>query len=166
MAIAEYTMLYDNYMSAYGAPKNLALIPSITIGDTTYKFDEMFNDRFKYREICCESSTYFTHLANRVLKEAALIFSDKIKGFEKQLGNLWNREETVEEKSYSNYYLNPTVSAKDGEPKLQSTSESIYPHHITYNTQSTAELINGALQVENIYYECLLYCEKLFFSLY
>ena len=163
--IAEYTMFYHDYMTAYGAPKNLALIPSITIGDRTYDFAEMFNDRFKYREICAESTTYFTHLANRVLKEAALIFSDKIKGFEANIPNLWKKEEAVDEKTYSNYYLNPTVSAKEGNPKLQSTSESIYPHHITYATGDITDMINGSLKIDNIFFECLTYCEKLFISL-
>ena len=163
--IAEYTMFYHDYMTAYGAPQNLALIPSITIGGRTYTFAEMFNERNRYREICAESATYFTHLANRVLKEAAILFSDKITQFEANKAKLWVKEECKEESSYANYYLNPTVSAKDGDPKLQSTSENIQHHHIYYNTGNMSDIIEAANDIEHIFYDCLIYCDKLFISL-
>lgn len=164
--IAEYTMFYNDYMTAYGAPKNLALIPSITIGGKTYSFANMFNDRYRYREICAESTTYFTHLANRVLQEAAILFTDKINSFEANKDKLWVKEVKEDESSYSNYYLNPTVSAKDGDPKLQSTSENINPHHIYYNSGNMSEMIEAANAIEHIFYECLTYCDKLFIALY
>lgn len=163
---AQYTYLYKDYIEAYGTPTALTLIPSITIGNHTFEFTKMFYDRFKYREICCESTTYFTDLANRVITEAALIFNNNIKGFEQNLSNLWQKEITEENKSYSNYYYNPMVSANTGDPKLQSTSESIYPHHITYNAGNIFEMVKGATEMQNIFYECLKYCEKLFFALY
>lgn len=163
----EYTMFYKDFVEDYGMPQALNRIPTVTIGDETYNFATMFYDRNKWREIGAETPEYWRHIADRYLDEVSLIFNVKIKGWEAALGDLWKRETKSEESTTDNYYYNPTVAANGNDnPKLQSTSQHIYPHHIVYNTDTAADMINGALDVRNIYYECLEYCDKLFITLY
>lgn len=165
----EYTLFYKDVVANYGAPEALSKIPTITIEGETYNFAELFYERFKHREICAETVQYWKDLANRYIKEAALIFAQKIKQYEELAPKATEREETSEVKTVDNLYLNPTVSAAgtDGRtPKLQSTSEHIYPHHIVFNTKSNATVLDEALDVRNIYFDCLLYCERLFMSIY
>lgn len=166
--MANYTMTYNAYKQSYGDLEGLAAFPTITIGDDTYNFTEMFNSRFKFKEIGCETPEYWREVANRYLGEAALIFKDKILGWESKLPAAWTREEIHEERTVDNFYLNPTVAANNTEtsPKLQSTSEHVYPHHILYNTETAADMINNALEIRNIFYDCLVYCDRLFISLY
>lgn len=166
--MANYTMTYKDYLVKYGVLDGLAAFPTITIGDDTYDFTTMFNNRFKFKEIGCETPEYWTEVANRFLGETALIFKDKILGWETKLPSAWTREEIHEERTTDNFYLNPTVAANNTEasPKLQSTSEHVYPHHILYNTETAADLINNALEIRNIFYDCLKHCDNLFISLY
>lgn len=165
----EYTLFYKDVVANYGAPEALGKIPSITIAEQTYNFADLFYERFKHREICAETVEYWKDLANRYLTEAALIFTQKIKQYEELAPKVTERVETTQESTVDNFYLNPTVSANPAEPrtpKLQSTSEHIYPHHLVFNTKNNADILETALDIRNIYFDCLLYCEKLFMSIY
>ena len=167
--MANYTMYYRDYVTKYGAPEALNLIPSVTIGGTEFNFSEMFFKRYKHREICAETPELFKDYANRYLEEIALIYAKKIKDWEQHLDSIWEREIKTEETTTDNMYWNPTIAANNAEgksPKLQSTSEHKYPHHIVFNTQSNADLIAGALEVQNIFYDALESTETLFMSLY
>lgn len=164
----EYTMFYRDFVEDYGVPQSLSLIPDITIGETTFSFAELFYQRFQWREIGAETPEYWRSICDRYMTEAAIIFSEKINGWQAALGDLWKREVVHEEATTDNFYYNPTVAANNQhkEPILQSTNEHVYPHHIVFNTGSTADLVNNALELRNIYYDCLTYCDKLFMSLY
>lgn len=165
----EYTLFYKDVVKTYGAPEALANIPSVTINDREYDFADLFYARFKNREICAETVEYWKDLAERYINEAALIFNHKIKQFEDLAPKILERETVSEEKTTDNIYYNPTVTANNSEgkaPKLQSTSEHIYPHHIVFNTDSNADLLKASLEINNVYFDCLTYCERLFMSIY
>lgn len=166
--MANYTMYYKDFVAKYGALEMLADIPDITIGETTFSFAEMFYARNKLKEICAETPELFREIANRYLVETALIFNKKIKDFEAHVDDVWQRELTAEERTTDNFYLNPTVAANStsGNPKLQSTSEHVYPHHIVYNTKDGATLLAAAADIRNIYYDALIYTDALFMSIY
>ena len=167
--MANYTMYYRDFVTKYNEPEALSLIPEVTLNGRTFNFAEMFYNRNKHREICAETGEYFMDLANRVLTEAALIFSKKIEDWNEHLDEVWQREDEADEKVTDNVYYNPTVTANNTEgkaPKLQSSSESVFKRHLVYNTQSNAELIQAALDVQNIFYEALVYTDKLFMSIY
>lgn len=129
----------------------------------------MFLARYKTREIGAETVEYWMELANRVITEAALIFNAKIKEWQAALPHLASREVVSTETTTDNFYYNPTVVANNAEglsPKLQSTTEHVFPHHIVYNSASTAGMLNEIMDLRNIYYDCLVYCDKLFMSIY
>lgn len=164
--MANYTMTYKNYVERYGDLTGLGALPSVTIGGINYSFAAMFTNRHKYHEIGAETPELFTELANRYLNELGLIYHKKIKDWETHLDDIWEREVTVTDTTTDTYYLNPTVSTTEGNPKIQSISEHSYPHRIVYNTKDAAALLNASVDIENLFYEALKQTDVLFMSLY
>lgn len=166
----EYTVFYKDYKETFGA-LDLSMFPTVTIDDKEYDFAAMFEARNAYKEIGAETPEYFKAIADRRIKEAALIFVPKIDEWKTHLTELWTREQVNVETSADAYYLNPTIAALDtsgqGQPQLQSTNKSTYNHHIIFGQGvSNAEMLREIMDVENIFYSALEFLDNLFITLY
>jgi hypothetical protein len=166
--IADYTVFYKDYKETFGA-LDLSMFPTVTINENDYDFAAMFEARNAYKEIGAETPEYFKAIADRRIKEAALIFVPKINEWKEHLADLWSREQVHVETTADDFFLNPTVSATSAAaaPKLQSTSKSTYNHHITFGQGvSNAEMLRQIMEVETIFYSALEFLDNLFITLY
>lgn len=165
---AEYTMFYADYTEQFGE-LDTSMFPTVSIGNHNFVLENMFEARNAYKEIGAETPEYFREIANRRIKEAALIFIPKINEWIEHLPDLWSREQVNVESTADDFYLNPSVSATNAtaQPKLQSTNKSTYNHHITFGQGvSNAEMLRQIMEVENIYFAALEFLDNLFITLY
>ena len=166
---ADYTMLYRDYVKEFGA-LDLSMFPSIEVGaGYLFTMEDLFNSRNQFKEIGAETPELFKAIAERRIREIALIYLPKIQEWLDHYAELWSREETHSEATVDDYFLNPTISAttKNTAPQLQSTSKSTYNHHITFGQGvSNTAMLKEIMELENIYYEALKVFDSLFIQLY
>ena len=164
--VADYTMLYSDYQKEYAA-LDLSAFANFKIGETIFSFSDMFNKRNANKEICAETPELFKQIADRRIKEAALIFINKLDAWKANYSKLFAREDISRENSVDDYFWQPTVSAEAGSPQLQSSSKSYYNHHITFGQGvSNADMLRSIYDLESIYYALLTFLDSLFIELY
>lgn len=164
--VPDYTILYKDYVEMFGA-LDLSMFPTtVAFNDRVFDMSDLFTARNNYKEIGCETAELFKDVAQRVINEAALIFLPKIEQWNAKVKDLFKREDTEQEETVNEYYLNPTVPTDRG-PKIQSSNKSIYQHHIVFGQGvSEATMLTEIMELENIYYEALKYLDRLFIGLY
>ena len=165
--VADYTMLYKDYKETFGA-LDLSVFPTVEINGETFNMAAMFEARNEYKEIGAETPELFRAIANRRIREAALLFNSKINEWSSHLSDLWTRETKEEESTVDDYFVNPTVSATSAAaPKLQSTSKSTYKHHIVFGQGvSNTEMLEQILELDNIFFTALTSLDNLFMTIY
>lgn len=158
---AQITKYYYQWLNNGGkVPMEIGYFPLFKFGLYEFYMDEMFNERNYYKEIGAETDELFSHYFKVVVKEALVLYYDKITI---QIENIDKLMDRVVQENYdrsNELYLNPIDT---NSPQLDS-----YTHDHGYNEKvygffkSNPEIMKAINELEIMYMSALEYMDKVF----
>lgn len=180
--ISNYTETLDEFIAQGGNVHRdkFDLLPTFTVGNTTYNLYDLFITRYKLREIGAETEELFSEYLSIKLDEINIKYSNKINLYIANFDKLMSRTVELERQANNTYsnnekdegYLNPLVS---NNPQLQDVTkqdrsgenslEEKYTQAYGY-FKSNPEILRQAMEIENVYYRALDEFNVLFMGVY
>lgn len=180
--ISNYTETLNEFITQGGNvhKDKFDVLPTFTVGSTTYNLYDLFITRYGLREIGAETEELFSEYLSIKLDEINIKYTNKLNLYVSNFDNLMKR--TVEltrqaNNTYSNNrqdenYLNPIVTnnaklqdlikgSGTGENELNETYSQAYGYF-----KSNPEILKQALEIESVYYSMLDEFNILFMGVY
>ena len=147
----------------------LLKFPNWTFGELQFKMIDMFENRFKFREICAETIEYWEHIANRYLNELVIKYGELIELQITNLEKLYDRFTTHTNTEQEGYFVNPinkpgTILGDTGPSgQLQGYTEGKYEEDKAFGYfRTNPELMEAVNKLEMLYTRVLAEMDLLF----
>lgn len=139
-------------------------VPHFTIDELDYDLYSMFKERYYTREIGAEDEGIFYHNCNVITDRVIMEYVPKINLYVDKYNSVADRLVTINEDGENNVYLQPINTTNR---KLATSTAYINNRKDVINkNKDNAELLDSAMNIKNIYLECIDSFDILFMGIY
>ena len=169
--IALYTETFEEFLKRQGQSAEwkaletkFAKFPTFTLGELSFDMYQLFIDKYEIYEIGAEDENLFFHIINDKVNELSIKYIPKIQMYIQNFGIALERKLNLNSNGDTTNYLYP-ISTVDGQVATRVHYDGNKDSALLI-FKSNAELLEQAMNLKDIYLDCLKEFENCFMLMY